>query len=256
MTRCTLRLVPLVVLALVLLYPSRADARRGGIIVITHGEVVKHVGDVVDDLKAEVREATGSAAVPSVGFVYSAFGVFWLDFWTWDGKYCLYSGDTYWDLDPEQSAELLGISQSELSKPFVYTCPPGLLVVLGIGALVAGNTWRQRSRIRAYHDKLRALLEDSRYRGALKILQDHYAHRPETTPATEAPQDGHDERAENQQPAPDAADSQDESVSETEDAVFEKAIQHLVDQGIDRQEAQTNLGMLMAASTTSTADTE
>jgi len=82
----------LAILAALLLIPTHAEAGRG-IVIINHGEDIKEIGAVVDEHAADVREATG--ADPAVGFIHDGFGLFWLNIWTWNGRYCLYAGDQY-----------------------------------------------------------------------------------------------------------------------------------------------------------------
>ena len=123
----------LAIMAAMLLIPTQVEARRG-IVVINHGETVKEIGVVADEHVAEVREAIGT--VPSVGFVHEGFGLFWLNIWTWNGRYCLYADDQYWELEPEQAATLLGTPEQQLSSPLFYRFPPGLLVLTVIVILI------------------------------------------------------------------------------------------------------------------------
>ena len=60
-----------------------------------------------------------------VGYKYGYWGVFWIDLWTHDGTYCLYEGDRYKPIEPAEAARLLGKSEGELSKPFLYRVPLG-----------------------------------------------------------------------------------------------------------------------------------
>jgi hypothetical protein len=157
-------LLPLtLVLAFVVLAPSRAEA---GIVLITRGDSVKHLGDVVPERRAEVRAATGKDDV-KVGYVYRYFGVFWVDFWTWDGKYALYKDRTFWKLEPEEAAALMGTTVDKLGKPFFYRVPPGLIVLALVGLLIA---WGWIASMR--DDRRRkTLLAHDRYVRALEIVR-------------------------------------------------------------------------------------
>jgi len=61
------------------LQPAAAHAK--GIILITHGDTINHLGDVASEYRGAGLPAT------TVGYKYSSFGVFWLDLWTWGGTY-------------------------------------------------------------------------------------------------------------------------------------------------------------------------
>src|SRR5436305_621679 len=104
--------------------PSSAHAK--GIILITHGDSVSHLGDVAAEYRAADLPAT------AVGYKYSYFGVFWLDLWTWGGTYCLYKDKSYWELTPAQAAQLLKKSEADLGKPFLYHVPLGLVALIGV----------------------------------------------------------------------------------------------------------------------------
>jgi hypothetical protein len=90
MRHCALRFMPLVALGCSLLCTSRAEAELP---ILTFGESVTHVGNVPSALKEQAFRETQSSVVPEVGFISSGLGVFGLDFWTWDGRYCLYAGN-------------------------------------------------------------------------------------------------------------------------------------------------------------------
>jgi len=158
----------LTVLTAVLLIPTRAEARMG-IVIFNHGEDIKEIGAVVDEHVEDVREATGTS--PSVGFIHDGFGLFWLNVWTWNGRYCLYEGDQYWELEPAYAALLLGVAQSELSSPLFYRFPPGLFALVGIGVLIGVAKIFSVRREKA----LGRLFEDERYRRALDLIRERTA---------------------------------------------------------------------------------
>src|SRR5437660_12750583 len=77
-------------------WPDTASAA----ILITRGETVKHVADISSPAKefvAAVLQKDGNRNVqPAAGFYYKYWGIFWIDFWTWDGQFCYYDGKPYW----------------------------------------------------------------------------------------------------------------------------------------------------------------
>lgn len=130
------RLLPLFAFALVCMSYGEAHARRG-IMLITSGDSITEVAPLDPEAAKAVEAETGAGA--AIGYKYEQFGVFWLEIWSWDGKYVLFNGDDYWDIPDEQLAAMAGVgSLDELSKPLTYTIPPGLAIivvaVLGFGA--------------------------------------------------------------------------------------------------------------------------
>ena len=121
--------------AIGMLSPDEAHAGRRGIVLITSGDTIEHVENLPDETVDLAMEATGRPV--RVGYYYSSFGVFWIDLWTYDGTFCLYDGDEYWDLDEETAQVLLGKSLSDLKKPLLYRFPP-LLVLLVVGGIGYG----------------------------------------------------------------------------------------------------------------------
>ena len=130
--------IPALALAGVALTSTEAHAGKG-FVLITHGESVLHYDDLQGDAHAFAAEATGYEV--RVGYLYSHFGVFWLDLWTWGGEYCLYHGDNVWQLSPEEAAGLLGVEVDALGKPLLYRVPLGILVLLGLG--LGLGLWRR-----------------------------------------------------------------------------------------------------------------
>ena len=226
MMRRVFRLLPLVALATVLATPDTAEARRGPVL-ITHGDSIKHIADLPAALREEAR-AEGKTP-PAVGWVHEQFGVFWLDVWTWNGRLCLYTDEGYMDnIPPAALAELAGISESELKPPFLYHFPPGLMLIVGGVVVWGGAACRNNVRSKAEGRRIRELFEDGRYKRALEILGEHHARRQAAAAAAESAG----------QPAPEA-DPQD-------DGGFAAAVQHLVDSGIDRPDAERNLSTMLS----------
>jgi hypothetical protein len=127
MLKWQIRLVALAVVAGIWLTPSKAEAK--GFVLITHGETAKHLADVPADAKEGIRKATGQDGT-KIGYCHSYFGVFWIDLWTWKGYHCLYKDHTVWKLEPAEAAELLKVEEKKLGKPFTYSFPPGLIIVV------------------------------------------------------------------------------------------------------------------------------
>jgi len=221
MTRClVIRGFPLLLLA-ILLFPQEAAAK--GIILITHGDSVSHLGEVAPQFKELVRKETGTD--PEVGIVYSSFGVFSLDLWTWGGEYCLYKDKQVWKLPPEAAALLMNVSPSELGKPFTYRFPPGLMILIGIAVVaILVKVFKKRPQ-----DRVKELFEDARYQKALQIISEH-CQREEAARNAKAAEPGGQEGAEKE---PDG------------NAAFEAAIQSLMSEGIPREEAEQNLALLL-----------
>lgn len=122
-------------LAYLVLAPSQADAK---ILLITSGDTFTHFGKVqipsngsgISPKTAMVMRMPGV----EVGYKWSYGGLFWIDFWTWGGEYCLYRGNEYESITPEEAALLLGQSSAP-GRPFLYKFPLGLLIIAGIVVL-------------------------------------------------------------------------------------------------------------------------
>jgi hypothetical protein len=131
MDRLLLRWLPLLAFLLVLVPEGRAQAGRG-IVLITSGDSITKVADLAPEPAKAIEAEIGPGV--AVGYKYEQFGLFFVEIWSWDGKYVLYRGDEFWDVDEATVAEAAGVaSVSALGKPFTYTVPPGLIV---IGVLV------------------------------------------------------------------------------------------------------------------------
>ena len=144
MTRRMPCLVGLAILATVQFNPSRAEAQLG-FVLITHGQDIMHLGDVPAKVQQEMLADLRVSGTVKVGYLYEGFGLFWLDIWTWDGQFCVYTGTNYDPIDATKAAALLG-KPGKLSKPFFYRFPPGLLIVV---PLVVAWAWVKMHRRRA-----------------------------------------------------------------------------------------------------------
>jgi hypothetical protein len=204
------------------------------IVLITRGETIAHVADIPSPMKEKVREElrkdTGKDVEPAIGFRYSYFGVFWIDFWTWGGKHCLYQDKTYFDAPPDFLAALINKSESDLSVPFLYRFPLGLLIAGGILVLVViGGIASKASQHRANR-----LLNDPRYQKALEILAEQSAQEA----AKASPPPGPDQ-PEGTMPPPPAM------LPPPSNKPFEAAVDYLVHEGIPKEEAEKNLAFIL-----------
>lgn len=73
-----------------------------------------------------------------VGYHCQAFGLFWVNIFTWSGEYCLYKGSGletkhYEPISQEDAAKLLGVAK--VGKPWNYSFPPGMIVLIGLVGL-------------------------------------------------------------------------------------------------------------------------
>ncbi len=130
--------LPLAVV-LLLVIPATLQAR---LLVVTSGPTIAHVGDP--------SPVPADPALPpsvSVGYRYDTFSLFWVDFWTWDGGYCLYGGRMQpQPISAGQASILLGKDANELTTPFSYRYPPGLLV---LAPVLLFGVFRLRRTMRA-----------------------------------------------------------------------------------------------------------
>jgi hypothetical protein len=208
--------------------PSAAQACP---VLITRGETVTDMG--------RVQPQFHGANLPStqVGYKYGHFGVFWVDLWTWDGTWCLHSGNRYWALKPAQAAELLGKTEAQLHPPFLYRFPPGLLIATGLIVLWVVKLFLSRQP----PNPVVAVLQDQRYRDAVDLFYATLARQEEAAPPPTAPQEGALE-------LPPPRSAEDEARARERIAVaHEAAVASLVKQGIPRGEAEFKLDLALAA---------
>jgi hypothetical protein len=226
---------PLLAAAALCLGPSAAQAK---FVLITHGDTIAHQGEVPAQFRTPDLPST------AIGFKYSYFGVFWLDLWTWGGTYCLYKDKTYWELEPKAAALLLGKSESELQRPFLYTFPLGLLILVPL--VVLGGA------IQLFHkpppNPAAELLKDERYVRALTIFSEQVSREdapPAPVAASTAPEGAiqTDVPPPAPPPAPDFETLKQQKIA----AAYEAAVTSLTQQGIERAEAEEKLSLLLAA---------
>jgi len=98
----------------------------------TSGTAIEHLGVTPVPRRDLVRQITDEGAI-EIGFVYDHSGLSTIDFWRWNGRFCLYVDNHYWELTQAEAGTIMG---TEVRRPFGYTWPTGLLLLLGV-ALVA-----------------------------------------------------------------------------------------------------------------------
>jgi hypothetical protein len=234
-------------IAYALFCPTNAHAR--GIVLITSGERITSIGDAA----SSARPMLGTG---QVGYKYGYWGIFWVDLWTHGGTYCVFEGDRYQPISAAETARLLGKRESEIGPPILYTLPLGWMLMvpaIGVWLILSAQEKKKQNRIAA-------LFQDSRYEGALKVLNAHYQkHSSAAASAPAAPQasatptgaatatGGEHEQpsaaappAEVAQPSTTAADDE----NRFHDA-FDAGVQHLVALGVPREEAARNLSTMI-----------
>jgi hypothetical protein len=113
--------------------PSEAFARKGGIIFFNTGDKVFEIAEAEPGSPAKML-----ADDMVVGYHCQHFGIFWLPIWTWDGDFCVYSEEqeAYDNFSPDEISAMTGVPVDKIKKPFLYSFPLGLIILLVIGVLV------------------------------------------------------------------------------------------------------------------------
>jgi hypothetical protein len=214
------------------------SAARAVPVLITHGDTIDHVGEVSPQFRVQFPDKVPPDA--KVGFKYSHFGVFWIDLWTWGGTYCLYKGRQIWELKPEQAAVLMGKKESELSKPFLYTFPLGLVIL--VPGVVLYNVVRLLRK--PPPNPVAELLRDERYQRALAIFYERAAleDAPATAAGGAAPEGAIQADAPPPAPGPEEEARRQQKIA----AAYEAAVASLTQQGIERAEAEEKLSLLLS----------
>jgi hypothetical protein len=107
----------------------------------TFGPATSEMGtiskEVLDGLPPEQRAELEKLGADRVGFFYQHFGLFWLDIWSWSGKYTVYNHvkEQHYEISDADAAALLGIDEKKLSKPLSYHIPWGTVLILGLLAI-------------------------------------------------------------------------------------------------------------------------
>jgi hypothetical protein len=95
-----------------------------------YGDHIVHIGDGGD-------EAARRHGARNVGFKFTVISLACFHLWTWGGTYCVYEPvvannrltEKYKAISRAEAARLLGKEESELTTPFWYRFPPGLLLI-------------------------------------------------------------------------------------------------------------------------------
>jgi len=200
----------LVLLALSWSAPDRAMARPIPI-VWGQGEKFTEVGPLPAEINREFVRDRGRGA--TLAFVHRRLHIFWLDLWTWDGRYAIHLGENYYELSLLSGADLKTLEARQLFRqPLLYRFPP--LAILGGLALVASGLHRWWCSNAT--DRFHALLNDRRYHDAVWGLV-----------------------------ATSRGDTQQLGVAPVGEREWTQAVQRVVDGGIERTTAEANLRFLM-----------
>ncbi len=122
-----------------------------------YGEHIVYIGD-------GGNEAVRRYGARNVGFKFTVVSLACFHLWTWGGTYCVYEpvfeenrlSEKYKVLSEAEAAQLLGKKESELTTPFWYRFPPGLLLVAVafLGGLISGLVRRARRKPRPPVDSI------------------------------------------------------------------------------------------------------
>lgn len=236
-----IRFVLCALLVTLLHAPMRAEAAKVPF-VITTGDSISNIGQVPAEAKPAIEKLTQPGV--EVGFVYSYFGLFWLDAWTWDGRYCLYHGKTIWKLSPTQTAKILGIEENKLPTPLFYRFP-SLLVLLVVGVIamfIIGKFTKSDEEIAA------ELLKDDRYKEALTLFREQYSKAKSEQPKSADAATGQDAKKESEEV------DEDEVKERQMKAALEPGVAFLVSKGVPKEEAEQKLEVLARVEVIEKAD--
>jgi hypothetical protein len=210
----------------VLLLPAAVQAQQQAApILITYGDTITHIGNVTAPNAAH-------AGAAKVGFKSSYFGVFWIDLWTWGGEFCVYEGDRPHPITPAEAARLLGKSESDLSKPFLYRFPLGLLILGPLAVVGFVSSMFEKKKQAAKEVAIEQLLTDPTYQKAMTIMVEQS--RP---PVSDAPANS----------SPESADQIKVDDADRTRVAFDAAIEYVVGSGVPREEAERNLPLVVQA---------
>jgi hypothetical protein len=198
-------------------------ASAKGIIIINTGEGITLVGDA--KFPAGVNPPAEAKTCTQVGYVYSRFGIFWVDLWRWDGAYCLYDGkDDGFRIPPEIAAELLGVPESELPKPFWYRFPGGIVVgAVIVLAIIIGQVSKHRKQ-----KEVASLTTNPDYQNAVALFHAELAKPAEEPKADEW-----------------KSTRNDPTLEEKTATAFRHAVDYLYSVGIPEKTARENLAVMV-----------
>lgn len=208
----------------------RAEARKGGFFLITHGDAVSKLADLTPEQQSLAKEGTAGAET-YVALRYQQFGIWFLELWSWDGDVVLYDerGKQYWDLDDEGLKYITGKVKADFGKPLTYTFPPGLIaLVVGAGGVYGVAAYRKWAQAK----QLRELMADPRYHRAAELVQQYYERKAAQL------------KPETDEEDPDGEES-DEPEIDLDTSSTDEALRYLVSQGVPREQAARNLALVL-----------
>jgi len=143
-----------------------SDARGIPIpIIFGNGEEMTEMGELPSEVSRDVENELGTRV--TVAFLYEHVHVYYLDVWTWNGRYVLHSGNKYWEPGSDKWQKMIGGEPSDkYGKPILYRIP--LLTAL-LSVIVAGAVLRKLF-FKTDQEKLAALMNDKRYQRALETV--------------------------------------------------------------------------------------
>src|SRR5262245_48753911 len=113
-----------------------------------YGEHIVYIGD-------GGNEAVRLYGARDIGFKFTVISLACFHLWTWGGTYCVFERgfeenhftEKYRPITEAEAARLLGKKVSELTTPFWYSFPPGVLLVMVafVGGLVSALVRRIRT---------------------------------------------------------------------------------------------------------------
>ncbi len=160
--------LPLTLMAVAMTCCSSAQAQIP--VFAGHGQHIHHIQDLPEDVREASRDELGVDV--SVGFLYSHFHIFGIDFWSWEGRHVLYHEDQYFEPEPEAWKMILGpAGREELPVPVGYRFPFGLGIVLALAFALF-------LRLKVFPSATQRKLQEFRkepYAGALREFEDELA---------------------------------------------------------------------------------
>ena len=141
MTNLRLTLIATFALLVFGLQPAPVEAR--GVVLWGNGEDIVELAEIPDSDDEKL------------GYMYSYFSLFWMNAWTWNGRFVVFSDDnTYLEIpthDASEVASALGVAESAVRKPLCYLVPTCSYLLLGVLCFL-GYQWRA-SRQQAQSEK-------------------------------------------------------------------------------------------------------
>jgi len=143
----------------------QAQAHAGIPIVWGSGETIAHVGELPNEIKREIdRELQADVAI---GFIYNHAHLFWIEAWNSNGRFVLYEGDQYWELEDNVWREILGdVPAEKFSPPLSYRFPLLIPILICIAVGYGVQKWLFKSE----QEQTVAWLKDPLHQEAMRIL--------------------------------------------------------------------------------------